>query len=207
VDLTPLAVAERSDLAELLTTLTAEEWEAPTLCESWNVRELVAHVVSFEELGMVRGFALFLRHGLSFDRSNEAALRAYRDRAPAELLDLLRRHVRPRGLTTIGHGGVALTDGTIHHQDIRRALGRPREIAAERLIPALDFALGAPALPSRRAVRGLALEATDLDWSHGEGPPVRGSGEALLMAIAGRTVALDDLEGEGVRLLRAALSR
>jgi hypothetical protein len=39
--------------------------------------------------------------------------------------------------------------------------------------------------------------ATDLDWSHGSGPEVRGSGEALLMAMAGRRAALDDLDGPG----------
>jgi hypothetical protein len=45
--------------------------------------------------------------------------------------------------------------------------------------------------------RGVRLVATDLDWSHGNGPEVRGSGEALLMAMAGRPAALDDLDGPG----------
>ena len=39
--------------------------------------------------------------------------------------------------------------------------------------------------------------ATDLDWSKGKGPEVHGSGEALLMAMAARPVALDDLDGPG----------
>jgi hypothetical protein len=46
-------------------------------------------------------------------------------------------------------------------------------------------------------VRGVRLVATDLDWGHGKGPEVRGSGEALLMAMAGRRAALDDLDGPG----------
>jgi hypothetical protein len=45
--------------------------------------------------------------------------------------------------------------------------------------------------------RGVRLVATDLDWSHGRGPEVRGNGEALLMAMAGRRAALDDLDGPG----------
>jgi len=36
-----------------------------------------------------------------------------------------------------------------------------------------------------------------MDWSHGNGPEVRGPAEALVMMMAGRVLALDDLSGEG----------
>jgi hypothetical protein len=36
-----------------------------------------------------------------------------------------------------------------------------------------------------------------MEWSHGRGPEVHGSGEALLMAMAGRADALRDLDGPG----------
>ena len=49
----------------------------------------------------------------------------------------------------------------------------------------------------RGRTRGLRLVATDIDWSHGGGPEVRGPGEALLMAMAGRGDALKDLSGPG----------
>lgn len=39
----------------------------------------------------------------------------------------------------------------------------------------------------RKRAEGLRLVATNLDWSAGEGPQVRGSGEAIMMAITGRT--------------------
>lgn len=103
-------------------------------------------------------------------------------------------------------GAIALTDGMIHQQDIRRALRMPRRIAAERLRPALDVALGAPTLPAKRHARGLTLMADDLDWRHGSGPEVRGPGEALLMAAAGRAAALDELAGEGLPALRSRVS-
>jgi hypothetical protein len=41
------------------------------------------------------------------------------------------------------------------------------------------------------------LVTDDLAWSHGRGPEVRGSGEALLMMMGGRRAALDDLSGPG----------
>ena len=44
-----LACDERADLAEFLATLTPEQWEAPTLCTLWRVRDVVAHIYSYEE--------------------------------------------------------------------------------------------------------------------------------------------------------------
>jgi hypothetical protein len=61
----------------------------------------------------------------------------------------------------------------------------------------LDFALFAPTIRGAWRARGVRLVATDLDWTHGRGAEVRGSGEALLMVMAGRRAALDDLDGPG----------
>jgi hypothetical protein len=54
-------------------------------------------------------------------------------------------------------------------------------------------------------MRGLRLVATDLDWSHGSGPEVRGPGEALMVALAGRPLALAALAGDGVDVLELRL--
>jgi uncharacterized protein (TIGR03083 family) len=96
---------------------------------------------------------------------------------------------------------IALTDGLIHHQDIRRALGHPRAVPEERLVAALKFAPRARALPAPANVRNLRLVATDIDWAHGTGPEVNGPGEALLVALAGRQQALADLSGPGLATL------
>jgi uncharacterized protein (TIGR03083 family) len=90
----------------------------------------------------------------------------------------------------------------IHQQDIRRAIGKPREIPEARLVAVLDFSLKAPTLPSKANRRGLRLVATDLDWTSGHGPEVVGPAEALLMAVAGRPHALGELTGDGLPTLR-----
>jgi hypothetical protein len=69
-------------------------------------------------------------------------------------------------------------------------------------VPVLSFSLGAPTLPSKGNAKGLRLVATDVDWTAGDGPEVTGPGEAILMAAAGRTDALDDLSGDGLATLR-----
>ena len=193
---------ERGELLDLLRGLTPQQWEAPSLCTNWRVRDVAVHVVSYEELSMATLARTFLRGGLKVDRVNEAALSRYRDVDSDEVIELVSRCQRPRGVTAAMGGGIALTDCTIHCQDIRRAIALPREIPADRLMAVLDFSLLAPPLPSRRNARGLTLVANDLDWSSGKGPEVTGPGEALLMAAAGRLEALDDLDGEGLPRLR-----
>ena len=83
-------------------------------------------------------------------------------------------------------GRAGLVETLIHHQDVRRALARLRPIPAERLLPALHVALIAPDIGGLWRIRGVRLVATDLRFSAGVGPEVRGAAEALLMAIAGR---------------------
>lgn len=200
-DLMPMAEQERAALLSLARTLTPEQWDAPSLCAGWRVRDVAAHVVSYDELSTLGTVGTFLRGGLRTGRVNDLALDRYRYLSTSELVDLLARTQKPRGLPTGFRGGIALTDGTIHHQDIRRALGLARTIPADQLVAVLDFSLTAPTLPSKGNRRGLQLVATDLDWSNGEGPEVAGPAEALLMAMAGRSHAIADLHGEGLSVL------
>ena len=196
-----LAEDERSDLLVFLEGLERDQWDAATLCGEWSVRDVVAHVVSYEELPTRQIAALFARHRMSFARANAVALDDLTGLEPPALLDRLRRNLRPTGVSTAFAGRIALTDCLIHHQDIRRGLGIQREVPAERLLAVLRFLPFALPLPARRHMRGLRLAATDLAWSRGSGPLVSGPGEALVMAVAGRAAALDDLSGPGLSIL------
>ncbi len=54
-----MARDEREEFAALLDGLTPQQWESPTLCELWRVREVAVHTVSYDELstaGLVRRF-------------------------------------------------------------------------------------------------------------------------------------------------------
>lgn len=201
-DLLPLAEEERADFLALLRELTPEQWDAQSLCTKWRVRDVATHVVSYDELSKTATAATFLRGALRPAKVNEVALDKYRDLDPDGILDLVARNQRPRGLPTGFRRGIALTDTMIHHQEIRRALGLPRSIPAHRLVPVLTFSLGAPTLPTKGNAKGLELVSTDVDWTTGTGAEVTGPGEALLMAMAGRPSALDELSGEGLRTLR-----
>jgi uncharacterized protein (TIGR03083 family) len=205
VTLMSLARDERAELADFLQTLSPSQWEAPSLCADWRVRDVVAHVISYDELdghALVRRFAKgLLRKG----GPNAVGVRVYGTRSPDELVALLRAHLEPQGLPAAFGGSVALVDGLIHHQDIRRPLGIPRAIPAERLLTVLRLTWNNPRLLAFWRARGLRLAATDLDWSVGRGPEVHGRAEALLMAIAGRPSVVSELSGPGVQTLAARL--
>lgn len=205
-DLMALAAQERAALLALLRRLDEDQWQLPSLCDGWSVRDVAVHIVSYDELSkgaLVKTMAMG-KPGVT--AANDRALLRYDALGPDEVVAMVARCQHPRGLTAGFGGGIAVTDGTIHQQDIRRALSMPRNIPGEQLAAVLNFAIKAPTLPARTNARGLRLVAQDLDWSHGKGPTITGPGEAVLMTLAGRLDALADLSGDGVPILHDRLA-
>ncbi len=198
------AAQERADFADFLETLTPRQWDEPSLCDGWRVRDIVAHVISYDELSWRQTFRRFAQGRFTQGKVNNVGVAEY-SRDPSELIELFRTHPRPRGLTAAFGGMIGLVDGMIHQQDIRRPLGMPRDIPHDRLRTALRLALLAPPIRAFVRARGLTLVATDLDWSRGSRPELRGPGEALLMALAGRGHALGELSGPGQQVLAQRL--
>jgi uncharacterized protein (TIGR03083 family) len=198
-----MACDERMDFADLLAGLSPQQWEAPSLCEAWRVKDVVAHVVSYDELSRWELVKRFAKGAFVPNRVNAVGVAEYATRSPEQLTELMRACIPPRGLTAGFGGMIALVDGLIHQQDVRRALGIPRAIPPQRLNAVLNYALRVPAVRGARRARGVRLVANDLDWAHGDGSEVRGPAEALLMAMAGRPDALTQLSGPG----KAALAQ
>ncbi|RDI49737.1 maleylpyruvate isomerase family mycothiol-dependent enzyme [Nocardia mexicana] len=192
--------AERAELVSLLRTLSEEEWESPSLCEGWRVRDVVAHLQT-DTVTLSSYTGLLVRGRFSVDRVNELLVRKM---APLPTTTLTDRLAGPDGWFSRMSPGLALADTFVHQQDIRRPLGREREVPPERLRAVL--ANPDPFAFPRRYTRGLHFAATDLDWTQGEGPEVRGPAEALALVMVGRPAALADLEGDGVPTLRQRLT-
>lgn len=200
-----MARAERTDLAAFLATLTPQQWDTPSLCDGWSVKDVVAHMISYEDLDAIGLLKRFLKGRIV--RANQVGVDEFAALSPQQLVDFLGHHLQPRGLTAGFGGMIALVDGTIHHQDIRRPLGQPRAIPADRLRRVLELVPNNPRLGAGRRIKGLRLRATDIDWTHGSGPGVTGPGEALLMAMAGRPAAVADLSGPGCPTLAERVGR
>jgi uncharacterized protein (TIGR03083 family) len=200
-----MAREERAEMADFLASLQPEQWDQPSLCEGWRIRDVAGHVISYEEHGSVDLARRLAKARFRPGRVNQVALADYAALDPQELVDFFRNHLTPQG-STAGFGGrVGLVDGVIHHQDMRRPLGMQRHIPAERLLCALPFAVTAPPLRGFWNARGVRLVATDLDWSRGKGPEARGPAEAVLMVLAGRRGVAGDLTGPGATILEQRL--
>lgn len=195
---------EDADFSALLHDLRPEEWEQPSLCDGWRVRDVVGHILDGNELKLRTLPWRLARFGFSSDRSGRHhSIQRAAGRTPEELLRDFDERDAWAGTCRVFPPKLVLLDRLVHHQDIRRPLGRPRTIPAERLVAALD---ATPRLGSvfgaKKRTKGLRFEATDVDWSWGDGPVVEGPGEAILMAMLGREAALDDLAGPGLAELR-----
>ena len=121
--------------------------------------------MSYEALGPFGLMKRFVRGRVV--RANEIGVQDFAAYTPAELVEFLERHLWPRGLTSGFGGMIALVDGTVHHQDIRRALGHPRTVPAERIERILPLVPRNPRLGASKRIRGLCLRATDVGWRHG----------------------------------------
>src|SRR4051812_328579 len=79
-------------------TLTPQDWAAPSLCEEWSNHEVLAHLVIGYRTRLATVAVEMARQRVSFDRANTDLARALAGvRGPADLLDEFARLVdRPR---------------------------------------------------------------------------------------------------------------
>lgn len=193
-------IAERAELVGLLSSLSPEQWATPSLCAGWSVRDVAGHL-AIDAVPLHR-YVLSAFRNPSADRLNTHYVVAARSLPPDRLVERLSVSA-PSSWMTRFFPRLALADHLVHQQDIRRPLGMQRSIDADRLRLVLDRP--DPFARPGRFVEGLRFVATDLPWEKGTGPVVRGSGEALALATVGRAAVLDELDGDGVALLRDRL--
>jgi uncharacterized Actinobacterial protein TIGR03083 len=192
---------ERLRLAALLDELAPAEWEQPSLCPDWRVRDVVAHLVLAPE-STVGGMVVDLARARGdVDRVIRETARRKGTERTSTLVGELRAAAdsdRRRPFTTHLE---PLIDILVHGQDIviplRRVLAMPvndAAVAASQVWQTRFFG-------ARRRMRGIQLVARDVVWSRGQGLVVEGPIEPILLALTGRAARLDRLSGPGVDLL------
>ena len=191
---------EMLDLAELLAKLDDEQWNSPSLCALWRIRDVLAHLTAGAEgaFGIGAIFGGMLRHGFNYNRwvAADGQVRGQQD--PAVVLKALRNAADNRKALPGSRPVRGLMHVLVHGQDICRPLGITRDLPRAHLVPVADFVKDdVHIFGAKKRIAGLKLTATDMDWSHGKGPEVTGPAEALVMMMAGRLAAVDDLSGEG----------
>ena len=197
---------ERAGLADLLDELTADEWATPSLCHSWRVRDVAAHL-TLAQTRPVPAVVAAIRAGGSFDRMiRDSALRQAalpRDEFPRRIRAMVGSRRRAPFVTPLE----PLIDVLVHGQDIARPLGRHRPMPPGAAAAAADrvWTMGWP-FHAQRRLGGLRLSATDASWSGGDGPAVEGPVSALLLLMTGREVGLGEVTGPGGEALAGGTS-
>jgi uncharacterized protein (TIGR03083 family) len=202
-DVWPTIHAERKALAADLDGLAADEWGTPSLCAGWTVRDVVAHMTAATKLSGPKFFGKLVGSGFSFERIQNKGIAAERGASPAETLARFKAQIDSTGRPP-GPVETMLGETIVHPEDIRRPLGIRHNYPTDALVQVADFFKGSNLIiGTKKRIAGLSLQATDVDWQHGDGPPVQGPMLDLVMAMTGRKQALDSLTGEGVATLRS----
>jgi uncharacterized protein (TIGR03083 family) len=197
-------IAERLALADLLDSLSADQWRQPSLCAGWTVHDVAAHM-TLQQLGLGGVLATMAHWRGSFDKTTFHAAKRRAAAMPPEHIVADIRETATRRRHSLGVTRLeTLTDLLVHTQDIALPVGRRHEMPPAAAAAAADRMLTMrwpPPLPSARVAARFRLTATDIAWSSGAGPQVCGPMAALLLACTGRRAAAPSLSGEGAATL------
>jgi uncharacterized protein (TIGR03083 family) len=203
-DIRAAIAAERRDLAAVLADLPEPDWDAPTLCAGWRVREVVAHMTMPFRYSVPRVVLGLVRAGGNFNRmADRSARRDAASLTSAELLAALADNVDHPWKPPGGGFAGALSHDVIHGLDITVALGVDRRVPAERIRVVLG------GLAASRSYFGVDLDGTrlvadDLDWTFGDGAEIHAHAQDLLLLVCGRRLPPGRLHGERAARFSAA---
>ncbi|MDH6195126.1 uncharacterized protein (TIGR03083 family) [Mycobacterium frederiksbergense] len=192
--------AERRALVEDVAGLEAAEWEVPSLCVGWAVRDVVAHLAATAALTRI-GFAReFTRARFSVDRIIERQVALAREQNATASLMALRSAVDevaspPLPLIT------RIIEIVVHGEDIRRPLGINHVYSTTYIADAVAYLYSDRPSGGKQRLKGLTMLATDAHFCVGDGALVTGPAVALLLAASGRLAVFDELSGPGVSQL------
>ena len=191
IDLRTQIAAEFLALADLLDA-TPAAWDAPSLCEGWRTREVVAHMTMPARYDAEAFMAEMAAAGGDFaELSNTVAARDGAS-APASLLADLRSETLHAWVPPGGGQLAALTHAVVHGLDVTEAAGLGRTVPATHM--ALVLGAADPGLFGTD-LTGVELRADDLDWSYGSGELVTGPAQVLALVVCGRVVPTGRLGG------------
>jgi uncharacterized protein (TIGR03083 family) len=193
--------AERSAMTESLASLSKEQWAEPSWCEGWSVQETTGHLVAAAEQTPINFYKELAQAGFKFNIFTERGAKRTSAAGPDELV----RRLAARTSTT-NHPPAPvmamLGEIVVHGEDIRRPLGLSHQPPDGALVALADSWKNTNLLIGvKRRIVGVRLSATDVTWSHGDGPEASGPLLSLILAMTGRKGAHPDLQGEGVGVL------
>ena len=118
----PTVEVERRALARDLRELPDAQWDTPSLCAGWTVRDVLAHMTATAKIAAPAFFPKLVGSGFSLGRMQAKDLARERGASAAETLagfeSIVSSRKHPPGPTVTWLG-----ETIVHAEDIRRPLG------------------------------------------------------------------------------------
>lgn len=175
-------------LADLLAAAPVETWDAPSLCETWQVRHVIAHVTMPVRFTPAHFGAEMAAAGGDFTVLSNTVAARDASLPLADQLDALRSQVLHAWQPPGGGGAGALSHAVIHSLDVTIALDRPAVAPTDAAVAVLDQLIAANGALFGVDLTGLRLEAADTVWRWGSGDVVRADSGLLVALLSGRTL-------------------
>jgi uncharacterized protein (TIGR03083 family) len=175
-------------LADRLASAPAETWDAPSLCDKWQVRHVIAHVTMPARLTPQQFGAEMATAGGDFTVLSDNVAARDASMPLADQLDALRSPRLHEWQPPGGGAAGALSHAVIHSLDVTIALDRPAVAPNEAVVAVLDQLTAANGAWFGVDLTGVRLEAADIDWSWGSGDAVHADGGPLVALLSGRTL-------------------
>ena len=170
MDTWPGLADERRAIADLLESLTPEQWRVRTLCSAWDVHEMAAHLTVPCTFTQAEVVSTLVQARGSTARFGLLMTERRFGRSQAELIGVLRERAEVRRAPPIVGRLGPYTDTLIHHQDILIPLGMRDRRSPERWRPSLDFLVSARArigfVPAQAARRTAGRDRHRLGARH-----------------------------------------
>ncbi|MEP7765787.1 maleylpyruvate isomerase family mycothiol-dependent enzyme [Sanguibacter sp. 25GB23B1] len=190
--------AERRRLSDDLSGLQDEQWLTPSLCPGWDVHDVVAHLVDTAKTGRLSFVRDLLAARMDFDRANERGIAREKRQDPGATLEALRaaadlERTPPANLAT------RLVEALVHGEDVRRPLGLAGAYPEPAVVQVLAYQLRTPVSfgGGRERAAGLQLVDRRTGTAWGDGDEVTADALDLLLAVSGRPVPREHLDGLG----------
>jgi uncharacterized protein (TIGR03083 family) len=175
-------------LADLLASAPAESWDAPSLCEGWQVRHVVAHLTMPARLTPDEFRRELAAADGDFGRLSDTVAARDATLRVADHLTALRSPLLHRWQPPGGGAAGALSHAVIHSLDVTIALDRPAVAPGDAVIAVLDQLVRANGAIFGLDLTGVRLEADDAVWGWGSGEVARADSGRLAALLSGRTL-------------------
>jgi uncharacterized protein (TIGR03083 family) len=200
---------QRLALTDVLARLSDDEWQLPSLCDGWTVRDVTAHL-TMQQVGpgaLLMQIPAMIKARGNLDRLIHDAARRRAALPTTQLIAEIRGMVGSRRHNFGVTYRETLTDILVHSQDITVPLGRrlAMPVDAAALAATRIWSMDRMFHAAKR-LTGYRLTATDTNWTVGEGAEVNGPVGSILLLLTGRPIDLPLLSGPGVGSLNARLA-